>query len=168
MDLDLKCTQAEFGALVGMTQPAVSDLLSRGVLVADQPARVWLLAYCQHMREMAAGRDLSGELSVERARLARESADKIAMANAVTRRELIPVSHLEAVLNAVARQISTRLDALVPQLRRRMPDLPPALVAQVAAEIAACRELCAAANLGDADRIARADGDDEEEGAAHV
>jgi terminase small subunit / prophage DNA-packing protein len=160
-DLDQTCTQAAFGELVGMSQPAVSDLLAREVLRQGDTARTWLLAYCQHLRETAAGRDPDGQLAEQRARVAKETADKIAMANAVTRRELAPVGLLEVVLADVARQISTRLDAVVPQLRRRLPDLPASALNAIAAELAACRDLCASANIADADRLSR-DGDDED------
>ena len=159
-DLDSTMTQAAFGGLVGISQPAVSDMQSRGVLRPGDTARVWLLAYCEHLRQVAAGRDPDGELSTERARLARETADKVAMANALTRRELAPVATLEVVLADVARQVATRLDALVPQVRRRLPDLPPSVLAQISAEIHACRDLCAAVNLTDADRL-QADVDDD-------
>lgn len=160
-DLDTGMTQAAFGGLVGITQPAVSDMQSRGVLRPGDTARVWLLAYCEHLRQMAAGRDPDGELSTERARLARENADKVAMANAVTRREFAPVAALEVVLGDIARQVATRLDALVPQIKRRLPDLPPSVLTQITAEIHACRELCAAVNLADADRLQR-DAEDED------
>jgi phage terminase Nu1 subunit (DNA packaging protein) len=161
-DLDTVMTQATFGALVGISQPAVSDLQAREVLRQGDTGRTWLLAYCQHLREVAAGRDPDGQLSEQRARVAKETADKIAMANAVTRRELAPVGLLEVVLADIARQVSTRLDAIVPQLRRRLPDLPPAALNAIAAELAVCRELCASVNLADAERLSR-DGDEDEE-----
>jgi phage terminase Nu1 subunit (DNA packaging protein) len=161
-DLDGTMTQAAFGALVGISQQAVSDLLSREVIRAGDAGRAWLLAYCEHLRTVAAGRDPDGELSVERARVARATAEKLEMANKVTKREFAPVPFLEIVLGHVARQISTRLDALVPHIRRRLPDLPASVLAQISAEVAACRELCAAANLADADRLAR-EGDDDDD-----
>jgi phage terminase Nu1 subunit (DNA packaging protein) len=162
IDLQAAMTQAAFGGMVGITQQAVSDLVQRGVLRQGDAAGVWLLAYCEQLRQVAAGRDPDGELSTERARLARETADKVAMANAVTRREFAPVAALEVVLADVARQVSTRLDALVPHIKRRLPDLPASVLTQISAEIHACRELCAAANLSDADRISSA-GDDEDQ-----
>lgn len=161
-DLDSPMTQAAFGALVGISQPAVSDLLSRDVMRPGDTARAWLLAYCEQLRAVAAGRDPDGELSIERARVARATAEKLEMANKVTKREFAPVPFLEVVLGHVARQISTRLDALVPHIRRRLPDLPASVLAQISAEVAACRELCANATLADADRLAR-DGDDDDE-----
>lgn len=157
MDLDQPITQAAFGELVGVSQQAISEMQAQGVVRQGDSARVWLLAYCQRLRDAAAGRDPDGELATERARVARATAEKIEMANAVTRREFAPVGLLELVLGEMARQIATRLDALVPLIRRRMPDLPPSVLAQITAEVAACRELCAAANLADAERLARDD-----------
>lgn len=161
-DLDSRMTQLGFGGLVGVSQQAVSDLVSRGVLHDGDTARTWLLAYCAHIRAMAAGRDADGELSTERARVARATAEKLERANAVSRREFAPVGLLEIVLADIARQVATRLDAVVPQIRRRLPDLPAAVLAQIAAELAACRELCAAANLADAERLVR-EGEEEED-----
>jgi len=75
---------------------------------------------------------------------------------------LYTLATLEIVLGDIARQIATRLDALVPQVRRVLPDLPASVIAQLSAEVAACRELCAAANLRDADRLQRDDDDEEQ------
>jgi len=152
-DLNVVCGQAEFGELVGVSQQAVSLLMVRGILKAGDPQRTWLLAYCAHLRETAAGRDPDGQLSTERARLARENADKVAMQNALSRKELAPVAYLEIVLGDVARQISQHLDAMVPQIRRRLPDLPPSVLAQITAEVTVCRELCACVTLADAERL---------------
>lgn len=155
-------TQAGFGGLVGISQQAVSDLVGRAVLRDGDTARTWLKAYCEHLRTMAAGRDPDGELSTERARVARATAEKLERANAVARRELAPVATLEIVLTDVARQVATRLDAVVPQIRRRLPDLPASVIALISSEVAACREICADANLAEADRLERA-GEDEDE-----
>lgn len=161
MGLDQPVTQAVFGALVGISQQAVSDLVARGALRTGDTARTWLLAYCEQLRTVAAGRDPDGELSSERARVARATAEKIEMANSITKREFAPVALLEVVLGDIARQISTRLDALVPHIRRRLPDLQASVLTQISAEIAACRDLCAAANLADADKLTDADDADE-------
>ena len=160
VDLDVPVTQAEFGALVGITQQAVSDLQGRDVLRKGDTARAWLLAYCEQLRAVAAGRDPDGELATERARVSRATADKIEMANAITRREYAPVSVLEVVLGDVARRVSTRLDAMVPQIKRRLPDINASALAMIAAEVAECRAICAAVNIADADRIDAADEDE--------
>lgn len=161
-DLDSRMTQASFGALVGITQQAVSDLISRGVLRDGDTPRTWLVAYCEHLRQVAAGRDPDGELSTERARVARATAEKLERQNSVARGEFAPVAVLELVLGDIARQVATRLDALVPQIRRRHPDLPARVLAQIAVDVQACRDLCASVNLQDAERLQR-EGEDEDE-----
>lgn len=121
IDLKGKVTQAAFGELVGISQPAVSDLLSRGVLLSGQSAGEWLKAYCAHLREQAAGRAGVGDLDLvtERAALARVQREKIEMQNAVTRKELAPVTLIEEVLARVGRQIVGILEAIPVQLKRR-------------------------------------------------
>ena len=49
--LDQPTTQAGFGAMVGISQQAVSDLMKRGVLLPDQTAQEWLNRYLTHLRE---------------------------------------------------------------------------------------------------------------------
>lgn len=121
IDLQGKVTQSAFGDMVGISQPAVSDLLSRGVLVANQPVGEWLKSYCLHLREQAAGRAAAGELDLagERAALAKVQRERIEMQNAVTRKQLAPVSLIEEVLARVGRQIVGILEAIPVQLKRR-------------------------------------------------
>jgi phage terminase Nu1 subunit (DNA packaging protein) len=121
----LHMNQKEFGDLVGVSQPTVSNLVSRGILKGNTP-REWIREYCEHLREMAAGRAASGsdgdlDLVRERARLAREQADAQAMKNAVERRSLIRVEEIEPRLESAF--IAARekwLDA-VSRLARELP-----------------------------------------------
>jgi phage terminase Nu1 subunit (DNA packaging protein) len=121
IDLSSQASQSEFGELIGVSQQAVSDLVSRGVLAVGSSAQAWLWAYCAHMREVAAGRATNGDLNLatERARLAREQADKVAMQNAVMRREYAPVSLLAHSVARTGRQIAVILEAIPVQLKRR-------------------------------------------------
>jgi len=152
-------SQEQFGDLVGVSQPVVSELLSRGVLLAGQPAATWLRAYTKHLREQAAGRGADGELARERARLAREQADRIAMDNAVNRRELAPVSVLELVLAKMAGDVGSLLQGLVPRLRRRV-ELPGEALRILEEEVTKARNCAAAMTLADADE----EQDEEEDG----
>lgn len=140
-------SQEAFGDLVGISQPAVSDLMTRGIIQAGQPCGVWLLAYTGHLREQAAGRGADGELASERARLAREQADMVAMKNAQSRKELAPVQILEEVLALVTRQVATVLDGIGPQLRRNFPDLSGEQLKIIGGELARARQLAATVNL---------------------
>ncbi|NKI97551.1 terminase small subunit [Rhizobacter sp. SG703] len=150
-------TQEQFGDLVGVSQPVVSELLSRGILKAGQPASAWLRAYTKHLRELAAGRGADGELARERARLAREQADRVAMDNAVNRRELAPIAVLELVLAKMAGDVGSLLQGLVPRVRRRV-ELPTEALRIFEEEVSKARNRAAALSLADAE-----DEPDEEE-----
>jgi len=143
-------TQEQFGDLVGVSQPVVSDLMTRGILLAGQPAATWLRAYTKHLREQAAGRGADGELARERARLAREQADRVAMDNAVNRRELAPVSVLELVLAKMAGDVGSLLQGLMPRVRRRV-DLPGEALRILDEEVTKARNRAAAMTLADAE-----------------
>ena len=143
-------TQEQFGDMVGVSQPVVSDLMTRGILLAGQPAATWLRAYTKHLREQAAGRGADGELARERARLAREQADRVAMDNAVNRRELAPVSVLELVLAKMAGDVGSLLQGLVPRVRRRV-DLPGEALRILDEEVTKARNRAAAMTLADAE-----------------
>ena len=157
--LSLPVTQEQFGDLVGVSQPVVSELLARGILLAGQPAATWLRAYTKHLREQAAGRGADGELARERARLAREQADRVAMDNAVNRRELAPIAVLELVLAKMAGDVGSVLQGLVPRLRRRV-ELPTEALRIFEDEVSKARNRAAALSLADAE-----DEPDEEEDA---
>jgi terminase small subunit / prophage DNA-packing protein len=150
IDLQGKVTQAVFGEMVGISQPAVSDLLSRGVIVAGQPVGEWLKAYCHHLREQAAGRAAAGELDLagERAALAKVQRERIEMQNAVTRKQLAPVTVIEEVLARVGRQIVGILEAIPVQLKRRS-GLTADDLDFITREIVKARNLAAAIELED-------------------
>lgn len=158
LDLTLSMSQEAFGDLVGITQPAVSDLMKRGVIAEGGACRDWLLAYTKHLRDQAAGRG-DGELANERARLAREQADAQAMKNQQARREVAPVGVLEEVLAHVGRQIATVIEGIQPKLRRQFPDLTPDQLKAIATELAKARQLAASVNLSALD----ADSHDDED-----
>jgi phage terminase Nu1 subunit (DNA packaging protein) len=122
--LDNRVTQAEFGELVGISQQAVSELMAKKVLQMGATARVWLLAYCANLRDVASGRDPDGALVLERTRLAREQADEKAIGNAIKRREFAPIGLLADVLATASAAVVDRFDALPADLRKACPDLP--------------------------------------------
>lgn len=133
-----------------MSQQAASQMLAEiGVdwkTVSLDEIRV---AYIRRLREMAAGRAAAGDLDLatERARLAREQADKIAMQNAVTRGELTPTVVLEQVLAGAATKIAGILDAIPGLVHRRVPLLAAGEIDMIAAEVAKARNTVAAMSL---------------------
>ncbi|WP_217698642.1 terminase small subunit [Pseudoxanthomonas indica] len=163
-DLSSPVSQAQFGDLVGISQQAVSLLMQRKILVDGASADEWLLAYCDHLRSVAAGRggDASLELAAERARLAKEQADKIAMQNAVTRGELAPAYLLEEVLARVGAKAGRILETIPGLVRRRQPQLTSDDIAAVADVVAKARNLVAKMNLAEVDT------DDQDSGISSV
>jgi len=152
IDLDKKLTQARFAQLVGITQPAVSSLLLRGVLRSGDTCGNWLLAYCGNLRDAASGRVRSDEaldLDAQRARLAAAQAEKIELENSVKRGDLAPALIMEQVLAATGAKIAAALDALPALLKRRLPMLTDADVEVMRRELAQVRNTAAALNLED-------------------
>ena len=143
MILDESCRQADFAALVGISQPAVSDLVSKGVLDNGAPLRQWLLAYCLRLREQAAGRmgsEVGGlDLAQERAALAREQRMGIEIKNAVLRGEYASIGLLSEVLASASQAVAERFDHLPGLLKKVAPDMLDAARDQVMATIAQAR-----------------------------
>jgi phage terminase Nu1 subunit (DNA packaging protein) len=118
-------TQAAFGALVGISQQAVSELIRTGVLGPDDTADEWLLAYCLRLREQAAGRASDGplDLAQERAALAREQRLGLEIKNATLRHEYKPLSWLCEVLATASQAVAERFDHLPGVLKKECPEL---------------------------------------------
>lgn len=147
-------TQKVFGEIVGISQPAVSDLIKRNVLTEGDVLGNWLVAYCSNLREQAAGRagaDGGLDLVSERARLAKEQADKVAFQNAITRNQLAPVDLLEEVLAKAAAKINGVFDAIPGMIKRRVPSLSSEEIDLIAGEISRGRNIVAAMSLHDVD-----------------
>jgi len=161
--LQIAVTQKVFGEIVGISQPAVSDLIKRGILTDGDIASNWLIAYCSHLREQAAGRagsDGSLDLVSERARLAKEQADKVAFQNAITRNQLAPVDLLEEVLAKAAARINGKFDSIPGRVKRRFPSLPSEAIDLIDSEISIVRNEVASMSLNDInDNVTIADED---------
>ena len=156
-------TQAAFGALVGVSQQAIGNLVGRGVLDKDMDGHRMLQVYCSHLREQAAGRAANGELDLatERAGLAKAQREKIEMQNAVTRNELAPVALIEEVLSMAGGKIAGILDAIPGAVKRRVPGLSSEEIKNIAAEIAHVRNVVAGMSLDDLREPDDEDGEEE-------
>lgn len=147
MNLDAPCTQAEFAQLVGVSQPAVSELLTKGVLGKGQMARTWLLAYTAHLREGAAGRGADGELAANRAA---ESATRNEMLQIKLKRmrgEYAEVALIEQVLAHVGTQIASKLEPLPARIKMLCSQLTAEDLKEIEGVITAARNLAAASSL---------------------
>ncbi len=87
------------------------------------------------------------DLSEERARLAKEQADRVAMENAVRRKELAPIAVVTTTLARVSSQVAAHLEAVPGKVRMRLPHLTNADLDVIQHEIVAARNLAAAVNI---------------------
>lgn len=125
--LDAHISQAEFAQMVGVSEASISKRVSDGVLTRGECAHAWLIAYCEHLRDQAAGRlgeTLGLDLVQERAGLARAQREAQEIKNSVARGEYAPIGILADVLALASSAIVDRLDQLEGQLRKACPDLP--------------------------------------------
>lgn len=150
-DVSVASTYEKFGELVGVGKSAVADLVAREILRPGASLHDWCLAYAGHLREVAAGRMAEGgiDLATERARLAKEQADRIAMQNAISRNELAPVYLLEEVLAKAGTRVARILDTIPGVIKRREPSLSAETIAAIAGDIAKVRNLAASMTLAD-------------------
>jgi hypothetical protein len=110
-------TQTEFADHIGVTRQAVGDMVRRGVIRLDASGRLDLdaarLAYCAHLRSLAGNKsgdpDDDLNLTAERARKAKEEADRLEMLNAQTRGELLARGDVDAAVAAAFARVRARL-----------------------------------------------------------
>jgi phage terminase Nu1 subunit (DNA packaging protein) len=169
VNLGAPITQAAFAQLVGISEAKVSQLVADGILARGDTGHQWVLSYCERLREVAAGRQ-SGEvggldLVQERAALAREQREGIAIKNAVLRKEYAPVELLAKVLATAAQAVADRIDAVPAALKKACPDLPDEARTAVEALLASARNewVSATASLVEADLELDEDEDESEE-----
>ena len=143
IDLAAPATQSDVAMVVGVSQQAISALVTEGKLPPAGTLGEVLQAYCQRLRLQAAGRmgdEVGGlDLVQERAALAREQREGQAIKNAVARKEFAPVGLLADVLGMAASAVVDRFDQLEGALRKACPDLPDDAKTTVQSVIAAAR-----------------------------
>lgn len=67
-DPNEEAKQTKFASLVGVSQQAISTLVTREILLKGGTYAEWLFAYCDRLRTEAAGRDQDDRLSAARIR----------------------------------------------------------------------------------------------------
>ena len=141
--MDQVITQAEFADMVGVSEARISQLMTEGALPKGATAHQMLLAYCERLRDQAAGRmggELGGlDLVQERAALAREQRIAQEMKNAVARGEFAPVGVLADVLGQASSAVVDRFDQLEGSLRKACPDIDEPVMLTVMQVVASAR-----------------------------
>lgn len=129
--------------MVGISEARVSQLMAESVMARGDTGHEWLLAYCERLRDQAAGRlgsEIGGlDLTQERAALAREQREGQAIKNSVARKEFAAVGLLADVLGMASSAVVDRFDQLEGVLKKACPDLPEEAKAAVLQVIANAR-----------------------------
>lgn len=139
--LDQVISQQEFGGLVGVSQPAVSQMLSKGVLSPGGTGGQWIVEYCSNLREVAAGRATDGsiDLPTERAMLAREQRIGQRIKNDVALGAYAPIEALTDVLSNAAQAAVDHFEQIPASINRVCPGLDQAVLDLIMATIANAR-----------------------------
>lgn len=143
IDTEAKATQAVIGKLVGVSQQAISALVNDGKIPATGTVGAVLVAYCERLREQAAGRmgEEGGGLDLvqERAALARSQRIAQDLKNDIARGEYAPIGLLTDVLATAGAAVVDRFEQLDGALRKACPDLPDEARTTIMTVIASAR-----------------------------
>jgi phage terminase Nu1 subunit (DNA packaging protein) len=122
LDTNAQVTHEAFAEIVGVSRVAVTRFVERGVLKEGGTLGEWLLAYCERLREQAAGRYSESGISLtdERALLSRVQRERIELELAARRHELVSVDILAVVLSTVGRLAAKILEGVPARLRREL------------------------------------------------
>lgn len=131
-------TAAELASLVGVSANKTRELADRGVFVRlgrnRFDTRASVAGYCAELARVAK-RPVGVELDREKLRVARETADKLATANAVARRELVPAADVERAWTAVLRDVRAAMLAVPSRVGSRVATLTAHDVREIEREI---------------------------------
>lgn len=124
---------------LGLTVNRVHALGRDGVLPRTTGKRYRLrpaiLAYCDHARSLAKGKQVDADLAAEKLRLAKANAEKAETTNAKARGELIPAVEVEREWASVLRGVRAAVLALPSRVAQRLGHLTPHDIAAIDREM---------------------------------
>ena len=130
MEPDLEVSARDFALVIGVSNVTVAALAKDGVIERSQRGKFMkdasVLAYCEHLRMVAAGRGGQAaieSLSDERARLAKEQADGHALKNAQMRNELVAVADVDMTWGTMVRDLRAGVLAIASRIASRLNHL---------------------------------------------
>jgi phage terminase Nu1 subunit (DNA packaging protein) len=136
-------SQQDFAEMIGVSEARVSQLISEGTIVRGDTAIEWNVAYCERLRDQAAGRmgsEVGGlDLVQERAALARSQRIAQDLKNDIARGDYAPIGLLADVLGQAASAVVDRFEQLEGALKKSCPTLPDEARTTVMQVIASAR-----------------------------
>lgn len=132
-------TAGELASWLGLTPNRVSALARDGIIPRTPekrfPLRAAVKAYCEHARAGATGRRTDSELAAEKLRVAKANADKLELANAKARGEMIAAAEVERAWSGVLRDVRAAFLALPSRAAGKLGHLTPHDLAALDAEV---------------------------------
>lgn len=129
--------------MVGLSEARVSQLAADGIIPRGETGHNMLLAYCERLRDQAAGRagsETGGlDLVQERAALAREQRIAQEIKNKTARGEFAPIGLLADVLGKASSAVADRFDQIEGALRLKRPDIDDELMGAVLSVVTSAR-----------------------------
>jgi phage terminase Nu1 subunit (DNA packaging protein) len=130
---------AELGEWLGIAPNRIHALGRDGILPrvegTSYPLRAAVVAYCDHARALARGKQVDAELAAEKLRLAKANAEKVETANAKLRGELIPAAEVEREWAAVLRGVRAAMLAVPSRVAQTSGHLTPHDIAAIDREV---------------------------------
>ena len=141
LDLSNSGSQSDLAELVGVSQPAISQLMTAGKIPPAGTLGELVRAYVRHMQQQADIRQGSGLLDLvqERAALARTQREGYEIKNTALLSEYAPTPLLKDVLHVVSDNVTASLDQMERTLPARFPGLPADALRVVRDVIASAR-----------------------------
>ena len=142
MDLDDEVDGTTLATVLNLSLRRVQQLAQDGTIPRSStskrglfPLRGAIEGYISFLQRKAEGGSRSEDLDVERARLAKEQADRIAMQNASARKELASVEVIRLVLAQSAGKIGGILEGIPIAVKRRSPGVDQRVLRAVEDEV---------------------------------
>jgi phage terminase Nu1 subunit (DNA packaging protein) len=134
-------TATELADWLGMT-PQRGGILARQAHLPRRadgryPLKASVTAYAAFARVAAMGRKADEALAAQKLRVARESADKLALANAKARGDLLAAAEVERAWSGVLRDVRAGVLAAPSRIGSRLPHLSAHDVAEITKELTA-------------------------------
>jgi phage terminase Nu1 subunit (DNA packaging protein) len=131
--------------LLAVSPRSITDLAKRGIVVRSAKGRGFDLrlstrGHADHLRRLAGGRGGEGAINTataERARLAKEQADAVALKNAIARGELLVAAEVEKTWTATFAGVKAIVLTGSSRIGQRLPHLGLGDIAEIDAELRA-------------------------------
>jgi terminase small subunit / prophage DNA-packing protein len=138
------CSAEELGSIIGISSRAVRAHAAAGKIRKTKRGRYKLpdaiFDYCTHMRQLVVGgggEQAAAHGASERARLAKEQADAVALRNAVARGALLDAGEVERTWSADYAAVRAGVLAASSRIGSRLPHLSLSDIAEIDEELRA-------------------------------